>query len=185
MPRQVPKLGVVNFGVKDLLIGHPFGLQGEAFVELGQDPATATAAGSVRLFTDEPTPAALNLLPDPNDTRLSRVTLPSSAPVRVRAQLDAHHLTHRTLDTSGGVSTAAVMLFHDSVFTPSSGICFNSSLTRVDEVRGETRAVTFGTRSFLFLPPRPVLPHRRSISKWTAIRRRFKKSCLFQAVWLR
>lgn len=156
LPRRVPKLGIVNFGVKDLLIGHPFGLQGEAFVELGQDPSTAIhhAGGPVRLFTDEATPNALAIAADPVDKtgRLFRVTLPSSAPARVRAQLDSpppETIARWTLP-GVGLDSKRDTGFITPVFTAVAGDLLQLELTRVDQVEGETRAVTFGTRSFLF-----------------------------------
>lgn len=157
LPRRLPKLGIVNFGVRDLLIGHPFGLQGEAFVELGQDPATAIhpAGGPVRIFTDDATgSAALTVAPDPIDAtgRLFRVTLPADTSKRVRAQLDAPppDTVARWQLPGEGLDAARATGFTTPAFSAGPGDLLKLELTRVDQVDGQTQAVTFAPRSFLF-----------------------------------
>lgn len=159
LPRRIPKLGIVNFGVRDLLLGHPFGLQGEAFVELGQDPATAIhpTGGPLRIITDDPAgpgqPLVVAADPlDPNG-RLFKVTLPGDTSVRVRAQLDSPPPDTVARWRLPGVQLDAPRAtgFFTPVFSAGPGDELQLELTRVDTVDGQTQAVTFGTRSFFFV----------------------------------
>lgn len=85
-PGNTPVLGRASLGIKDLLLGSPFGLQLEVNAELGRDLAAHTdpLAGKVQLFAEgNPTPLPLTKL----DTRRFSVAVPGDAPPRVRAHL--------------------------------------------------------------------------------------------------
>ncbi|RKG92817.1 hypothetical protein, partial [Corallococcus terminator] len=85
-PGNTPVLGRASLGIKDLLLGSPFGLQLEVNAELGRDLAAHTdpLAAKVQLFTEgNPTALPLTKL----DPRRFSVAIPGDAPPRVRAHL--------------------------------------------------------------------------------------------------
>ena len=150
LPRQIPKLGVVRVGVRDLLLGRPFGLQGEVFVELGRDPemATVPAAGPVQFFAGE---TALAVAPHPADPggRLFRVTLPGPGPALVRAGFPApppEGLGARWTLPGGRVQAGNVTV----PFATVPGDAVRLEISRTDTIDGEEKKVTFDARQFVF-----------------------------------
>ena len=154
-PPRVPRLGITSFGLRDFLLGHPFGLQGEAFVELGQDPQKlpVAPAGPVRIFTDVPTGpgVALDITGGPGE-RMFNVELPSSQPTRLRAQLDAPPPNTIATWTLPGVGADAKRAtgFTTPPFTALPGSLLGLEITRVEQIDGEDQSITFDPRHFLF-----------------------------------
>lgn len=54
LPPDTPKVGSLSFGVRDLILGDPFGLQGEAVIEMGQDSGL-WSLGDARVHDEEGT----------------------------------------------------------------------------------------------------------------------------------
>ncbi len=160
LPKAVPGIGLVNFGVRDLLIGHPFGMQGEVYLELGQDPSDveAPAAGPLHMFTEGPGESqTLEPVHDPADKgrTLFKVSLPSDGAFRVRAQLIAPPPDTVARWELPGLPPGGNRAegYFTPVFIARPGDTLRFEVTRIDTVDGKVQAVTFDKRTFLFTGP--------------------------------
>jgi hypothetical protein len=87
-PGNTPILGRASLGIRDLLLGSPFGLQLEVHAELGRNLAAHTdpLAGKVQLFAEgSSSPLPVSQL----DTRRFSVPVSGDTPLRLRAHLPA------------------------------------------------------------------------------------------------
>ncbi|QAT88041.1 hypothetical protein EJ065_6512 [Corallococcus coralloides] len=148
-PGNTPVLGRASLGIKDLLLGSPFGLQLEVNAELGRDLAAHTdpLAGKVQLFAEgNPTALPLTKL----DARRFSVAVAADAAPRVRAHLPQPPQGLEASWVLPDKSTARGLTSPDFVALPGQELKLEASLP--DD---EGKPLGLGTTSFVFVDSRP------------------------------
>ncbi|RKH65427.1 hypothetical protein [Corallococcus llansteffanensis] len=148
-PGDTPVLGRASLGIKDLLLGSPFGLQLEVNAELGRDLAAHTdpLAGKVQLFAEgNPTALPLTKL----DTRRFSVAVPADAPPRVRAHLPQPPQGLEVSWVLPDASTATGLTSPDFVALPGQELRLEARLRDDDG-----KPLGLGTTTFVFVNNRP------------------------------